>query len=273
MWPLIDIRTHLPASLRRRLRAVRAKLSIRTHGHFTYFNHNVYAPPGSIVLQRILREGIFEPEIVGVMEGLTRKNTFIIDVGANIGVMSLALLANQADIQCISIECSPSTLPYLRKTHRESRFSPRWQIIESAVSDKEGILYFYTAGANCGAYDGLTDTGRGGKTEQVQVSAKTLDNIWRDCGSPEVSLIKIDIEGGETCAILSARDLVEACRPSLIFEWNRENLAASGIEPERIFELGLPQYDIVALPSLIKPEPNTLHLHMLQTEMFAAIPK
>jgi FkbM family methyltransferase len=272
MQRLFDIRSLTPVFLRRKLRVMRARFNIRSSGYFMYFNQRVYTSPKSVIFQRIMKTGTFEPEVLDAMISLTRKRTHIIDVGANIGVMSVAMLSTRSDINCISIECSPSTVPYLKKTHSNSKLTKRWSIVEEAISDKEGIVTFYTAGADRGAYDGLKNTGRGGAVDAVQVTTKTLDTIWNELGSPDVSLIKIDIEGGETSAIRGARQLIDQCRPAIIFEWNCENLAAHGVSHDKIFDLGLPDYELVALPSLVTVTPHTLNAHMRQVEMFAAIP-
>ena len=65
----------------------------------------------------------------------------------------------RSDVNVVSIECSPSTLPYLRKTQAESPEKKRWTIFEIAVGKKSGELPFFTAGSANGAYDSLKDTG------------------------------------------------------------------------------------------------------------------
>ena len=62
------------------------------HGHFRYYNHRIYAPARSVIFERIVSEGVFEPEILLAMRTLANPGTHVFDIGANIGVMSAALL-------------------------------------------------------------------------------------------------------------------------------------------------------------------------------------
>ncbi len=270
---LNSIRNNVPLAVRRKLRQLRAAISLRKSGHFVYFGQPVFASMNSVIVERIMREGVFEPEILSAMDSFSAQDSCVFDVGANIGVMSVALLAKRQDLRCVSIECSPFTFPLLRKTQQISSWKERWTIVEAAASDANGTVSFYTSGADRGAYDGLEDTGRGGATQEVSVTAKTIDNIWLEVGKPQVSMIKIDVEGGETLAIRGARLLVETCRPTIIFEWNQDNLKPYGLDAHEIFNLGLPSYDVFALPSLVKVRPQTVRALMAQTEMFAAVPR
>jgi FkbM family methyltransferase len=241
-------------------------------GNFPYYNQRVYTPRGSVIFERILQFGTFEPEILLTMQSLAKKDTIVLDIGANIGVMSIALLQLRQDISVVSIECSPSTLPFLRKTFAASPHHSRWRIIEVAVGEKDGKLPFFTAGRAMGAYDGLKDTCRGGPTTSVAVKVKKLDQIWEDLSCPEVSLIKIDIEGGEFDALSGAARLMAKCQPYILFEWNEANLTAYNRKAADLFQLRKEGYELFTLPSLQRVKPSLLPIMMAQTEMFLLAP-
>ena len=82
------------------------------------------------------------------------------------------------------------------------------------------------------------------------VQVKTIDQIWQDLSRPQVSLIKIDIEGGEYAAILGATQLIGQCKPHILFEWHATNLAADNRDPQDIFDFRQAGYDLLALPQL-----------------------
>ena len=163
-------------------------------------------------------------------------------------------------------------LPYLRRTHEVSRYKERWQVIKVAISDKDQVLDFYTSGPELGPYDGLSDTGRGGAASKVAVIGKRLDTVLDGLGRPPVSLVKIDIEGGEWEAIKGAEALISACRPYIIFEWNVENLRAYNRSAEDIFAIAPERYDIYTLPNLAPLNPSVLSLELMRTEMFLLAP-
>ena len=51
-----------------------------------------------------------------------------------------------------------------------------------------------------------------------RVEATTLDDEWRASGSPEISVLKVDVEGGEPPVLRGATALLGAQRPALLLE-------------------------------------------------------
>ena len=153
---------------RGRLRRAYLEASIIGSGSFPYFGHKVFAVRDSEIFQRIATVGVFEPDILEVLQCLARPQTTVFDVGANIGVVTVAMLAKRSDLQFIAIECSPSTLPFLRRTYAASNQRDRWQVVEAAMTDQDGVVEFFTAGEAMGAFDGIKDTGRGGPARLVR---------------------------------------------------------------------------------------------------------
>jgi len=269
---MMAIRSVMPKAIKTILRRPYLEASVALTGAFPYYSQKVHTPRKSVIFQRILTFGIFEPEIVEALIALTKQNSVVIDIGANIGIMSIALLSSRPDVSVVSIECSPSTLPFLRATHAGSDYGDRWRIVEAAIGNIDGEVSFYTAGAANGAYDSLSDTGRGGDTKEVKVQASKLDTVWVSLGRPRVSVIKIDIEGGEFGAIEGAQELIADCRPMIIFEWNNENLRAYNRDPSDLLKLPLVNYEVLAVPALIRISGSLLPLIMRGTEMFLACP-
>jgi hypothetical protein len=50
------------------------------------------------------------------------------------------------------------------------------------------------------------------------VQAQTLDGVWRAAGSPEVSFLKIDTEGGELEVLRGGGELLRALHPPILIE-------------------------------------------------------
>lgn len=263
-----------PSALRNELKKLVRQYTLHTRGYLRYRGKQLFASSKSHIADRIIREGGYEPEITELILGLCHDGSTFIDVGANIGAISLAVLANNPTIKSVSIECSPSTLPFLRKTVELSGLRSRWRIDERAICENAEFVDFYTRGADFGAFDGLKDTGRGGNSTKLSIPATTLDQVWEDCGRPRVDVIKIDVEGGECGVIRSGLACILSENPALMIEWNAENLSAHNIDPLDIFELALQtRSEIYSIPSLINVTPRTLRLHMTRTEMFLLIPE
>jgi len=220
-----------------RARRFAKKLVYGFRGRFPYFGHTVYFPTGSHIFERACEVGVYEREVVDLILALVEPETTYFDVGTNIGLLSVPVLAVCPSVKVVSIEASPDTLPYLRRTRLEAQTSSNWTIVETAVGAQPGEAEFWSAGGAMGAFDGLRDTGRGGAKQPVRVAVRTLDDIWRECGCPPVSVIKMDIEGGEYHALQGARELITKVKPALVIEWAAANLATYKIAYEMLLSL------------------------------------
>jgi FkbM family methyltransferase len=221
-------------------------------GRFRYFDQVVHFPLGSHVFERACEEGIYERDVTNLILNLAEPETTYFDVGANIGLLSVPVLALCPTVKVLSIEPSPATLPFLGRTHLTAERSKDWTVIGAAVGAKAGEAEFWSSGGAMGAFDGLRDTGRGGRKHVVRVPVRTLDDIWREKGCPPVSIMKLDIEGGEYHALQGASELISHEKPVLVIEWAEQNLAAYGIRPEEVLHLCAEmRYVAYACPSLI----------------------
>ena len=75
---------------------------------------------------------------MALLAAAAKPGTTILDIGANIGAMSVPLLAQFSDVRVVSFEPSPSVLPYLTRTRDECRFRDRWVVIPLAATAKAG---------------------------------------------------------------------------------------------------------------------------------------
>jgi FkbM family methyltransferase len=243
-------------------------------GHFRYFGETVYFPLGSHIFERACIEGIYEREITNIVLSLTEPGSTYFDVGANIGLMSVPVLSQKPNVNVVSIEASPSTLPWLAKSHSASPHAMRWTIVGEAVGAYCGEMEFWTGGGATGAFDGARNTGRGGEKRALRLSVRTIDDIWHELGRPAVSVVKMDIEGGERSALQGACNLISRTRPVFIIEWNASNLSAYNIDSNELLKISRDiEYQIFAVPSFVpvgtKP---VLKVLMGRTETFLLAP-
>src|ERR1051325_7245614 len=138
-------------------------------GSFKYYNQTIYFPKNSVIFQRTVLEGIFEHEILGFIIPLIKPGTEVFDIGANIGIMAVPLLSSDKSIKLVSVEASPNSLPYLKKTNSESPDKERWFIVDKAVSEKPGKVNFHLGSNDNGAYDSINDTQRTSYVNKIEV--------------------------------------------------------------------------------------------------------
>ena len=188
-------------------------------GRFPYFGTPVHFPKNALLFRAVCDQGIFEADIVHRMVSLARPNTTVLDVGANLGLMSVPVLQGCSTCRVVSFEPSPSSRPYLQRTHSDSPYRDRWTVIGAAVSERAGELDFTVGSAHDALYEGFRSGDRIANGTVIKVPVVSLDESWRKLGEPDVSLIKIDVEGAEAGVLAGASALLERCRPAVLVEW------------------------------------------------------
>jgi FkbM family methyltransferase len=136
----------------------------------------------------------------------------ILDVGANIGLHSLAwsVLA-----PVVALEPAPGTYARLQANVTANRLEGRVRALQTAASDREGEVEFFVAKDS--AFSSLKDTGRVGISDRLRVPCTTLDALAPGLPGP-VGLLKIDVEGFERAVVAGALQLLKRDRPVLFVE-------------------------------------------------------
>jgi FkbM family methyltransferase len=243
-------------------------------GAFPYYGIRVYFPRRSAAFRAACEQGIFELENVRMLQALYLSGTYMFDVGANLGLMAIPLLRSIPDCKIVSFEPSPNSLPWLKRTIAGASVATRWQLVEKAVANTQGSATFAISIPEEGLYDGLQHTYRAPGAGTVEVSVTTLDAEWRQIGCPPVSVIKIDVEGGELGVIQGASECLAQTRAWILTEWNRQNLEAHNIDPINLMETAKEtRYTLYAMPEVIPIKTKQeLLLHMARTESFLLSP-
>jgi FkbM family methyltransferase len=141
-----------------------------------------------------------------ILSFIPKRETFI-DVGANIGVWSIAMIPHFKKI--ISFEPSP-----LNRMCLEANTQGRTDIRPFAVGNKNGKVNFKDSKKNCGdSQITLEETKGSYSVDIVRLDDQQIDNC---------SLIKIDVQGFEFPVILGAEKIIKKCQPWIIFEINED---------------------------------------------------
>lgn len=243
-------------------------------GAHSYHGTLVYFPRGSYSSRVLRSQGAFEPDNARLLQGLVTPDTWLFDVGTNIGLMSVPVLAGVANSRVLSFEPSPNVLPFLRRTMGESPYGERWLLTPKAVGSEEGTVMFNLSDQGNSEFDGVEHTGRVPSVRTVTVEMTTIDREWRRHGSPRVSIIKCDVEGAELDVLRGARACLESTRPFVLLEWNRQNFRAYDVTTEELLEFVTEVgFSVLAVPTLVKIESvREFELQMIGTENFLLFP-
>ncbi len=152
-----------------------------------------------------------------------------VDIGANVGGITLAVLKNFE--RCIGFE--PSEKPYkqFKKIIEKEKIS-NVTIFPLAVGEKKETKSFYESlkpGQN------RFRVNENEKWKMVKVDVETLDNILTQLGIEEKCFIKIDVEGYELHAMKGAKKTLEKdC--VIVTEFNPYLLKLHNSEPSEYIE-------------------------------------
>lgn len=196
-----------------------------------YLGFTLYFTKGAGLVQRI-RFGnthrIYEPELVEKIcnEIKTVSEPIIIDIGSNIGLISLTLLRRRSDLKIFAFEPSPAAYQSFFVTIFANRIGDSIQLLNNAVADRDGELDFFVHDHTDSSGDGLADTGRApsGNARKITMKGLRLDSWWTKNSRPKINAIKIDIEGAELFALKGAVETIKSCKPAIFLEISKANL-------------------------------------------------
>jgi FkbM family methyltransferase len=132
-----------------------------------------------------------------------RGRGVLLDVGANIGMICIALLQQRRFARAVAVEPSPRNLRLLEHNVEQNGLRDRVTIVPCALSSADGELELelseYNSGDNRIRHDGSAGAWREEGREVVKVPVRTLDGVLAEQGvdARDVCLAWVDIQGHE----------------------------------------------------------------------------
>lgn len=188
---------------------------------------------------RIFWVGYYSREIVLVMNKLLRKGMVFVDVGANIGEITMVAAKRVgSDGLVLSFEPVGRNLSELTKNIHHNALS-NVMIVASGLSDREGVTQIYQScgqGKNDEEHLGLNSiyAGSGDGIAIQSIPLTTLDTFLHENPQERVDFIKIDIEGAELPCLKGAEQTLRRFKPLLIVEVQKTSAAAAGYDQAEI---------------------------------------
>ena len=144
------------------------------------------------------------------------SGSVVLDVGANIGMMSCSLAAQRPDLHIIAVEPVPPNVDCLRRNVAENGLR-NVEVVHAAASDMQGTVRVNINGP----WSAVLENG------EVAVPALPIDQF----ASRKPALVKIDVEGWEPYVLAGARNLMATHRPKVLMEWNTWSLLVARHDP------------------------------------------
>jgi FkbM family methyltransferase len=135
------------------------------------------------VLSEIGIDGIYEP--AAAIPART-----IVDLGANVGLATLSLLASHPEARVLAVEADPLLIPRLRQNVEGLPVT----VVHAAVCGVDGERDLFRSDMHAwgNSLDQVEES-----QEAVRVPATTVDSLLDQAGFERVDLLKLDIEGAE----------------------------------------------------------------------------
>jgi FkbM family methyltransferase len=172
---------------------------------------------GEEIARLLLLHGAYEAAELTMVRHLAAPGSTAIDVGANIGMYTVALAtAVGREGAVLAFEPVPQTSERLRANLSLNELT-NVEVVAAAAGASRGIADIRLA--NDSAYASIVNVKKGrGTGKIISVRIVTLDETWEEQGRPVVSFCKIDVEGAELSVLEGAARMLAACRPALLLE-------------------------------------------------------
>lgn len=163
----------------------------------------------------LFETGTYEKGILDYIRKHFRTDGVFVDVGANIGLMSLFVSRYFPDSRIYAFEAHPETSEILRNNLALNSFAKNITIRACALGAERCTV----------SISADLDPNRGGASivkqgqKPVSVECFTMDEVLT---KSKVDLIKIDVEGYELQVLEGARNIIAAQHPLLIIEISQD---------------------------------------------------
>jgi FkbM family methyltransferase len=193
---------------------------------YNYCGYSLFYSKGTSLIERIRETGAYEQSTCDIIDRLLKdkENPTVIDVGANIGLISLHILHSKKENATIyAFEPGEHQFSLFSRTIDKNNLAKKIHLSDIALSNKTGSADFYVHNTKHVSGDGFYDTERAGTTKKVTVKTQTMDDWWKENNKVHVDFIKIDTEGAELWVLEGARSIISTCRPFIVTEMNSIN--------------------------------------------------
>lgn len=178
----------------------------------------------------------------------TRRSrpSIFLDVGANVGSWGIAIAKMVPWIKIIMVEAHPDNAAMIQQSISANGLDDRARVYNRAVTHTRGkdmCVWRTNDRVNKGNarlvpyFDGVRDFGSDrGKQCEERVKSITLNQLYTRIGQPYVEVLKIDIEGYETLALLGGSMIFEVPPKRVYFEYQKAVTEESGADKGLLFD-------------------------------------
>lgn len=187
-----------------------------------------------IIPIEILNFGDHEKDELQMIRRFLKKDSIVLDIGANIGWYSLNLAKDVPEGCIMAFEPIPKTYQYLKKNIAINGIK-NVELYNFGLSDKEGESVFYYDSTLSGAAS-LRDLHEDREKIKVKCRVKRIDDFINGI-SPKIDFIKCDVEGAEIFVIKGGLKTIKRHLPILFLEMLRKWSAKFECHPNDVIKI------------------------------------
>ena len=209
-------------------------------------------------------------EVVEMLCKYYENQGVFIDCGAHTGQHSVNMLLNDNCIEFIGVEAIPSLCEIAE--NNIATFNKNKKIINIALGNIVGEVIFSVANDAMG-YSGIIrrENIPVNDWKQIKVNLTKLDDLMSN--KINISLVKLDLEGGEFHALLGAKNILHNSEPFIIFENSLKESAKIYNYSKEEFFLFFNEIDYILIDFFGNVVDFNYWDAVLQTYMFCGLPR
>lgn len=175
------------------------------------WHHGPYDEP-LFIMRELYAQRLYQPL------GEAPRGATVIDIGANLGALTMYWSAGRPDLQFHAYEPNPQAFATLTKNIEANRLSKQVKTYNEAVGRTCGTLDLWidipTSHSSAFGHSGF----QGGR--QISTQMITLDEVWERTGRSRIHMLKIDTEGAEVDILAGASDAALAAVDNAVIEYH-----------------------------------------------------
>jgi FkbM family methyltransferase len=168
------------------------------------------------IAMEILNFGDHEPAELQMIRRFLKKDSIVLDIGANIGWYAINLSKSVPQGRIIAFEPIPKTYEYLTKNTALNNLH-NIKAYNIGLSSKAGYFNFYYNQNYAGATS-LASVAKQDNMSIVKCKVEKLDGFLKKVKIREIDFIKCDVEGAEKFLIQGGKQAFNEKRPIFLME-------------------------------------------------------
>ncbi len=198
------------------------------HGRFRGKSVFFHCNPNIHVERQIIRHGLYERHTLELIADFLEPNSRMIDVGANIGAVTIPLAKALPDVTVHAFEPNPQAIERLKRNIILNDVT-NITLHPVGVGAKPGKEQLYASSyIEMGNASFLKPFDAAQELKTASVKVETLDECFGERAggvAGRINFIKIDVQGYERHVLSGASALIHRDHPCIVFEHQDENFS------------------------------------------------